>query len=287
MPLYLFASDLHGSIERYRKLFKIILKEKPEAVFLGGDLLPAKLIPESLRGESSYDFILDFLGARLGKLKTQLGNRYPGIFAILGNDDPRIQEVAVKELENQGLLVYLQSRVVPFRFYTLLGYCYVPPTPFLLKDWERYDVSRYLEPGDIAPEEGYHSVAVGASELRYSTIKSDLNELAGDKDLSRAIFLFHTPPYGTSLDIINTQNRLYEGVERDKHQGSIAVRDFIQDRQPLITLHGHIHESFRHSGKWLEVLGKTVMMSAAHDGAELALIRFDPEAPEKAIREII
>lgn len=287
MPLFYFVSDLHGSIERYRKLFHLILKEKPEAVFLGGDLLPAGLIPESIRGDSSYDFVRDFLGTGFSKLRIQLGGKYPGVFVILGNDDPRIQEVAVKELEYQGLLEYLQFRSAQFQTYSLFGYSYVPPTPFLLKDWERYDVSRYLEPGDVSPEEGYRSVAITASEKRYSTIKNDLQELVGDKDMLRAIFLFHTPPYGSSLDIINSSSRLFEGVARDRHQGSIAVRDFIRERQPLITLHGHIHESHRHSGRWLEISGRTAMMSAAYDGPELALVRFDPESPEKATRDII
>lgn len=287
MPFFYFVSDLHGSVERYRKLFHLILKEKPEAVFLGGDLLPAGLIPESIQGDSSYDFVRNFLGAGFSGLKVQLGDKYPGVFVIMGNDDPRIQEVAIKELEYQGLLVYLQFRSAQFQTYTLSGYCYVPPTPFLLKDWERYDVSRYLEPGDVSPEEGFRSVAVSASEIRHSTIKNDLQKLVGDDDLSRAIFLFHTPPYGTSLDIINSPIRLFEGVARDRHQGSIAVRDFIRERQPLITLHGHIHESHRHSGRWLEMSGRTVMMSAAYDGPELALVRFDPESPEKATRDII
>jgi len=34
----------------------------------------------------------------------------------------------------------------------------VPPTPFLLKDWEKYDVSAYVDPGCVSPEEGYHRV---------------------------------------------------------------------------------------------------------------------------------
>jgi len=34
--------------------------------------------------------------------------------------------------------------------------------------------------------------------------------------------------------------------------GSIAVRRFIEERQPLLTLHGHIHESARLTGDWRE-----------------------------------
>lgn len=110
------------------------MKEKPEAVFLGGDLLPVELIPESIQGNSSYDLVRNSLGAGFSGLKVQLGDKYPGVFIIMGNDDPRILEVAIKELEYQGLLVYPQFRSAQFQTYTLSGYCYVSPTPFLLKD---------------------------------------------------------------------------------------------------------------------------------------------------------
>jgi len=36
----MFVSDLHGKIERYDRLFQIILNETPDVAFLGGDLLP-------------------------------------------------------------------------------------------------------------------------------------------------------------------------------------------------------------------------------------------------------
>ena len=44
--------------------------------------------------------------------------------------------------------------------------------------------------------------------------------------------------------------------------------------RPLITLHGHVHESTRLTGSWRQQLGSTLCFSAAHDGPELALVRF-------------
>ena len=66
----------------------------------------------------------------------------------------------------------------------------------------------------------------------------------------------------------------------DVHVGSIAIRRFIEARQPLVTLHGHVHESARLTGAWQDRIGRTVCLSAAHDGPELALVRFDLEQPE-------
>ena len=40
-------------------------------------------------------------------------------------------------------------------------------------------------------------------------------------------------------------------------------------------MHGHIHESAAISGEWKQTIGRTLMLSAAHDGPELALIKFE------------
>jgi Icc-related predicted phosphoesterase len=69
--------------------------------------------------------------------------------------------------------------------------------------------------------------------------------------------------------------------------GSIAVERFINERQPLLTLHGHIHESTALTGKWKHRIGNTLAMNAAHNEKELSLIQFDPEDLKKASRELI
>ena len=76
-------------------------------------------------------------------------------------------------------------------------------------------------------------------------------------------------------------------VPLDVHVGSIAIQRFIERRQPLITLHGHVHESARLTGAWRTVIGDTWAFSAAHDGPELALVRFDPEQLDAATRELL
>jgi Icc-related predicted phosphoesterase len=73
-------------------------------------------------------------------------------------------------------------------------------------------------------------------------------------------------------------------VPMDVHVGSIAIQRYIEERQPTITLHGHIHESTRLTGNWQQQIGKTISFNAAHDGSELAIIKFNLEHPEKAIR---
>ncbi len=285
-PCY-FVSDLHGSAERYARLFRAIEEQPPAAVFLGGDLLPHPLAPPAATDLAQKDFVNGLLAAGFERLRERLGPDYPRIFLILGNDDERFEEAALLDLAAEGLWDYVHDRRLPFAGRDLYGYSFIPPSPFQLKDWERYDVSRYVDPGCSSPEEGRRSVPVPAHELRYSTIQGDLERLTGDRPLDGAVFLFHVPPYRTKLDRAALDGKSVDHVPLDVHVGSIAVRRFIEARQPWLTLHGHVHESARLSGDWRDRLGRTQMFSAAHDGPELALVRFDLDDPVRASRELL
>ena len=280
----LFASDLHGQINRYEALFRSILADEPAGVFMGGDLLPSGFGALAGGNGEPGDFLTDYLIPRFEDLRSTMGSAYPDVFVILGNDDPRIDEELFLEVGRRGLWHYSHGRGTPFRHFRVFGYSYVPPTPFLLKDWERYDVSRYVPHGSVSPEEGWRTVEVSTHEARYTTIKEDLENLAGDERMDNAVFLFHTPPYETSLDRAALDGKSIDHVPLDLHVGSIAVRRFIEAKQPLLALHGHIHESPRLTGSWKDRLGQTHLFSAAHDGPELALVRIDLESPEEATR---
>ncbi len=274
-----FVTDLHGKIDQYEKLFSLLEKEMPEVVFIGGDILP-----HAMKALDAFDdFILDFLLSKLLKLKEKLGDRYPDIFLILGNDDPKIEENKILEIEHKGCLKYINEKKVVFKNFSVFGYAYIPPTPFQLKDWEKYDVSRYVDPGCTHPNEGFRSVEV-SEDIVYETIKKDLDKLTEGENLSNAIFLFHSPPYNTVLDRAALDGQMVEYVPLDVHVGSIAIQRFIQERQPLVTLHGHIHESTRLTGHWKQSIGKTLAINAAHDGQELCAVLFDPDNPNNAVR---
>jgi len=282
-----FVSDLHGLSERYLKLFKVIEEECPAAVFMGGDILPSGMYYRYQLEDITGDFIQDFVRAGLENLRDKLKEKYPRIFVILGNDDPRMHEADIIAIEKAGLWEYVHEKSVEFNRYTIFGYAYVPPTPFLLKDWERYDVSRYVDPGNISPEEGKRTVPVPEREVRYSLIKTDLERLTEKHDLENAVFLFHTPPYQTKLDRAALDGRMVDHVPLDVNVGSIAVKRFIESRQPLLTLHGHIHESATLTGSWRDRIGRTNLFSAAHDGPELCLVYFDLENLDDSTRGLV
>lgn len=281
-----FVTDLHGEPSRYEKLFASIEEHVPPAVFVGGDILPGFL--RSVHGNSPYDsFVTDYLAVELARLKKLLGSRYPRIFIILGNDDGLLEEEAVLAADELGLWEYCHGRSVSFEKHMVYGYSFVPPTPFRLKDWEKYDVSRYVDPGCVSPLEGFRTVSVPEGEIRYGTIAEDLQSITRGRDLSRAIFLFHSPPYRTSLDRAALDGKMVDHAPLDVHVGSIAIRRFIEASQPPVTLHGHIHESASITGSWKDTIGRTVILGAAHDGPELALVLFDPDNPSDSSRRLL
>ena len=271
----LFCTDLHGSEERYRSLFGAIGRERPQAVFLGGDLLPHSGGTAWLESRMLSGF---------AELRMGMGTAYPPVFLILGNDDPRAMEPVLVRADAEGLIRYAHGESIAWNRWTVRGYSFVPPTPFGLKDWERYDVSRYVDPGCVSPERGVRTVDMPEDEIRYQTIARDLQALAGDDDQGSSVWLFHSPPHRTALDRAALDGRMVDHVPMDVHVGSVAIRRFIEDRQPLVTLHGHVHESARLMAEWRQQMGATWAMGGAHDGPELALVRFDLEDLDGATR---
>jgi len=273
-------SDIHGNDVKYRKLCTYIKQNLPDAVFIAGDVLPNYYITDP------KDFINDTLKPLLSELKDKIGEKYPDIFVITGNDDAAVSCEHLRYLELKGLIHFSNKIVINQEEYTVLGYPYVPPTPFLLKDWEKYDISRYLPRDTVSPEDGIRTIEVPANIKKYTTIKDDLEELSEDVgDFSKTICLFHSPPVETNLD------KIYgNGINGDKEilsVGSYAIRKFIEKRQPLLTIHGHIHESTDISGYWQDRLGRTICFNAATAGSELAIIEFDTDSPENAVRVLI
>ncbi len=275
-----FVSDLHGNKGRYGSLFSLISGERPEAVFMGGDLLPGGY---GVREEGD-SFLEDYLFNELGKIIKTMSTRF---FVILGNDDPRIHEHIFKNAHEEGIIDYVHERTARFEDLYVTGYSHVPPTPFSLKDWERYDVSRYVDPGCTPPEEGLRTVPLSGSVVKYATMAKDLERLGRESPPERTIFLFHSPPYGSKLDRAAMDGRMIDHVPADVHVGSIAIQRFIEERQPLLTLHGHVHESAGITGTWRDRNGKTHMFTGAHDGPELALVRFDTADLGSSTRELI
>jgi Icc-related predicted phosphoesterase len=283
----IFISDLHGFPDRYEKLFDYIRKDLPEAVFIGGDILPSQMAA-FFKGTAKINFLEEFLIGNLRSLQTELGDAYPKIFIILGNDDSKLDVPLMEQFSGEGLWCYCHNRCIEFGGYLICGYSYVPPTPFRLKDWEKYDVSRYVDPGCISPESGMLTSDDDFHKKRFGTIQRDLEAIAEKNPITdKTIFLFHSPPYKTNLDLAALKGKMIDHVPLDPHVGSIAIERFIRKEQPLLTLHGHIHESSELTGSWRDMIGSTHCFNAAYNHKELSIIVFSPGRLEEAKRLLL
>lgn len=71
-------------------------------------------------------------------------------------------------------------------------------------------------------------------EMSETEVKQILNAAYGNGSFgSQFILVSHSPPVNTNVDI------LWSGA----HVGSSAVREFIEEKKPILVLTGHIHES--------------------------------------------
>ena len=232
------------------------------------------------------EFIETTILFEIKKIHNEFGKKIR-FFIIMGNDDPRIYEHIFITADKAGFLDYLQEKTLSYKKMYVTGYAYVPPTPFQLKDWERYDVSQFVDVGAISPETGKRTMDVSTDDIRYSTIAEDLEHLSKNSPVEKTIYLFHSPPYHSCLDRADLHGKKIDHAPVDVHVGSIAIQQFIQSQQPLLTLHGHVHESAEITGWWKEKIGRTYSFTAAHNGPELSIVRFDTDHLENATRELI
>ena len=165
-----------------------------------------------------------------------------------GNDD--IFEID-PILEAAPSVTFAEGKVIDLGGFTMVSMGWTNPTP--------WDTHRE------APEE----------ELAVK-----INAIVGRvPNMDRTIFNFHAPPYGTGLDeapALDARLRPKHGGAVLEPVGSTAVRQSIVDYQPMLSVHGHIHES-----RGVAKLGRTLTVnpgSSYGDGVlQAALIDMNPK----------
>lgn len=255
-----YTSDLHGNLALYRAAGEAARRFEADAVALGGDLCPGTPSASATHlPQAQPEFLLREVGPMVAAWKrAQPALR---VFAIPGNDDCQTIVAALDELEQAGLVENLHRKTAKLGTYTLLGLAFVSPTPFSIKDFERRDFAGAArrQPQHfrcvLSTPRGFQVLPDFDAYLQsHPTIEEELNRLP-PSDPEQTIALIHCPPYQTHCDL------LYSG----QHIGSAAVRRWIERRQPVLTLHGHIHESPEVSGSFSDRLGKTTVINPGCD----------------------
>ena len=280
MPKVFFATDLHGSEMCWRKFLNAAKFYDADILICGGDMTgkaivpivqedghftvtlgsdqqsveaeqvaeveaqvrrkgyyPLRMTPERVqeldhdpakRNECFQQVMLDGVERWMGLAAEKLRGTGIRCFVCPGNDD----EIEVDDIIRRSDVIELgEGRMVQVGDFTMISTGWSNPTP-----WKTHR------------EESEEKLA------------ERIEAMAGQiSDQSKAIFNLHCPPYKSGLDeapAIDADLRLLHGGRALRPVGSTAVREAIERHQPLISLHGHIHES-----KGAVKLGKTLSIN--------------------------
>jgi Icc-related predicted phosphoesterase len=138
-------------------------------------------------------------------------------FLMPGNDDPPGVDTAI---ENATRVEACDDRIVEFDGYTMISLGYSNRTPF-------------HSPRELDEDELFRRVERLASQI---------------EDHGHSIFNLHVPPYDSTLDTAAELDSDLAVVMVGSEPklipvGSTAVRELIERYQPMLSVHGHVHES--------------------------------------------
>jgi uncharacterized protein len=279
-----FATDLHSSEACFRKLLATPRVYELDRVIMGGDCTGKMLVPLVERGGEPDTFDCEWGGettvARgepaIADQERQI--RYAGLypvrvtgaeFAELKRDPDRL-----KTLFRESMLAVVANWVALAEERLAPDGAQFVMTP---GNDDEFEVDSVIRASDYVNAAENLVVRVGAHEMlsvgwsnhtpwdtprecSEEELAQRIDGLADQiEDMENAIFNIHVPPYGTGLDeapALDDDLKPVDGGTVMKPVGSTAVRDAILKHQPLLALHGHIHES-----RGIQKLGRTTCIN--------------------------
>jgi uncharacterized protein len=265
-----FATDIHGSERCFRKFLNAGKFYGVNHLILGGDITGKVLVP-IIRTSSGYrcdynDQAYAYLTeSELAQLEQLI--RDNGQYPVVGQYDEleRLTDESAREDVFRTVVLESIARWIALAEERLAGSgirCFITPgnDDYTEVDdaLQGSDVVEYVEGRCISLDGGYEMITTGYSnitpwrsprELEEPELQRYLEAMAAKvSDRSRMIAVLHPPPYGTELDKapeIDEEFRVQMdgGTPRMTSVGSTAVRAVIEEYQPLLSLHGHVHES--------------------------------------------
>ncbi|MGE5137348.1 MAG: metallophosphoesterase family protein [Gemmatimonadota bacterium] len=296
-----FATDIHGSEICWRKFLNAAAFYKADMVILGGDVTGKVMVPITAH-DGYWTVVLSGETRRLdtreelAEAERQIRNRgsYPAVMTPDELSWLSKQEGAVDERFATEMTRSL-DRWLDMADEKLRG----GDIPCILNGgnddiWEIDDIIEQspcvsFAEGKALDLDGFSLVSMGWTnptpwdtfrEAPEDELTAKIDEVAAKvPDMSKAIFNFHAPPYGTGLDeapALDENLRPTHGGAVMKPVGSKAVREAILRYQPLLSVHGHIHES-----RGVARLGRTLAVnpgSVYGDGVlQGALLELNPK----------
>jgi Icc-related predicted phosphoesterase len=296
-----YASDIHGSELLWRKFLNAGKFYGADVLIMGGDIAGKAVIPIVRRDGAIYapEIAGDqaFREDELPQLERRIRDRglYPHQMTsdevALTHGDQAATDALFLQVMRSTLTRWLEmaaERLDPARtrLYVMLGNDDEPALREILAA-----SPAVADPEDIAVDlgEGIQMLSCGFAnptpwhsprEMPEEQLRAHLEKLVAQlDDPARSVFNLHVPPIRTSIDTAPVVSRdlapvIQGGAVLMGSAGSEAVRAVIETYQPLIALHGHIHES-----RGVAKLGKTVCVNPGSEYGEGvlhgALVEFD------------
>jgi Icc-related predicted phosphoesterase len=288
-----YVTDLHGSQVAYRKFLNAAQAYGVDALICGGDVAGKQMYPIITNGEGAKTFEMDGRTHRLdstealAEAKAAIGSR-GGYEVELTQEEANA--LASDEAGRDALFTRLvQARLADWielaeerlngtdmRIYITGGN---DDSVEMLEPLVKSGSERVIASEDLVADVcGYPMVSLGwSNETPWKTPReTDEETLAKMLDsvvtrlstYDRAIFNLHVPPKDSSLDtcaVLDTTKWPPEpvfvgGEPQTFGAGSSAVDAIIRERQPLLGLHGHIHES-----AGVKKIGRTTCVNPGSD----------------------
>jgi Icc-related predicted phosphoesterase len=265
-----FATDLHGSEKCFRKFLKAAEFYGVDALVLGGDLTGKMMVPVVERSDGSHAAtfldreVVTSTTEQLDELERNI--RFNGHYVHHCTPDQLERLNGDKAYQAECFRGAIQEDLARWMELadTVLGKSGVPCVGIPGNDDEQFVGEILSKSSTIANGEGqtvelgpFQVLSCGYSnptpwnsprELSEDDLTACLEEAAAGLDPERpAVFNVHVPPYNTGLDMapeISDDLRLKGGAAANmKPVGSTAAVDLINKYQPVVSLHGHVHES--------------------------------------------
>ncbi|HJQ49881.1 MAG TPA: metallophosphoesterase [Gaiellaceae bacterium] len=306
-----FATDVHGSETCWRKFLNAGAHYQADALILGGDMTGKALVPVINDGGDNWHATL--LENRQELVGEEQVVEFEEAVIRRGYYPFRTNPEAVRELQDNEAhwhSLFEQKMLETVKKWMELAderlegtgiACVVCPgndDQLEVDEVVRQAKHVALGEGRIVDLDGFQLASTGwANRTPWDTYREEdepdlatrLKAVVDQVTTSpeRTIFSFHCPPYGTGLDDapeLTGDMRLKDAGHSTKPVGSTAVREAIEQFQPALALHGHIHEA-RGSTR----LGNTLCINpgSSYEQGQLLGVVVDLDGKKKVKRFIL
>jgi Icc-related predicted phosphoesterase len=292
LPTRLFyCSDIHGSQICFQKFLNAAKFYRANFLILGGDVTGKAIVPIVREGNSYSTSLLGIEqtvrgDAELAALERKIADM--GYYYYVGNshevdaikaDRPRLDRLFT-ELMVQRLQNWLN--LASERLSGTEVQCYVMPG-----NDDREEAIKLLDQSDcvtnpdrdlVRLDSHHEMISLGYANITPWKCPRDVPEdslmemieemVCQVKDIRNCIFNIHIPPYDSGIDVTTALDEHLKPVMTSSgpvqiSAGSVSVRSAIEKYQPLLALHGHIHES-----RGVAKVGRTICLNPGSEYSE-------------------